>query len=108
MKYALLAYSPTDVEQRGPIPAEIAEALVRPNVLSWARLQPAGSATSISSPDGKTLLTDGPFVDSKEYLGGLIVIEAANLDEALAVATELQGLMRSGGGIEVRPILEDG
>ena len=108
MKYALLVYNPTEVEQRGPIPPGIAEGLSRPNVKSWARLQPAGSATTVSSRDGTTLLTDGPFVDSKEYLGGLIVIEAANLDEALAVATEFHGLMRRGGVIEVRPILEAG
>jgi hypothetical protein len=108
VKYALLAYNAPTIEQRGPIKPEIAEVLARPSVTSWARLQPAESATTLSSRGGKTLLTDGPFVDSKEYLGGLIVVEAANLDEALAIATELQGLMASGGAIEVRPILEDG
>jgi hypothetical protein len=72
------------------------------------RLQPAESATTLSSPEGTTLLTDGPFVDSKEYLGGLFIIEATNLDEALAFAGELQDLMRPGGAIEVRPIVEDG
>ena len=108
MKYALLAYNSAAVDQRGPIPPAIAEALTRPNVKSWARLQAAGSATTLSSPGGKTLLTDGPFVDSKEYLGGVIVIEAADLDEALAFAAELLGSMRSGGALEVRPILDDG
>jgi hypothetical protein len=108
MKYALLAYNSSDVDQRGPITDEIAEALARPNVTSWVRLQSAESATTLSSPGGKTLLTDGPFVDSKEYLGGLIVIEAANLDEALAVAAGFQSLMRAFGVIEVRPILETG
>jgi hypothetical protein len=108
MKYALLAYNPPGADQRGSIPPEIAAALARPNVKSWARLQLAESATTLSSPAGKTLLTDGPFMDSKEYLGGLIIVEAANLDEALAFAAELQGLMRAGGAIEVRPIVEDG
>ncbi|HEX9322834.1 MAG TPA: YciI family protein [Xanthobacteraceae bacterium] len=108
MKYALLAYNGPATEQRGAIRSEIAEALARPSVTSWVRLQPAESATTLSSPGGKTLLTDGPFVDSKEYLGGLIIVEAANLDEALAVAAELQVLMSSGGAIEVRPILEEG
>ena len=108
MKYALLAYNAPTTVQRGPIKPGIAEVLARPSVTGWARLQSAESATTLSSPGGKTLLTDGPFIDSKEYLGGLIMVEAANLDEALAIATELQGLMAGGGAIEVRPILEDG
>jgi hypothetical protein len=107
MKYALLAYNEPEIEQRGEIRPDIAEALARPSVTSWARLQPIESATTLTSAGGKTLLTDGPFVDSKEYLAGLIVVEAANLDEALAIAAELQD-MRNGGAIEVRPILEDG
>ena len=44
------------------------------------------------SEEGKTLITDGPFVDSKDFLGGLIVVEAENLDGALAVADDLQEL----------------
>ena len=107
MKYALLAYNGPATDQRGAIKRPIAEVLARPIVTSWARLQPADSATTLSTSGGKTLLTDGPFVDSKEYLGGLIIVEAANLDEALAIATELQAT-RSEGAIEVRPILEDG
>jgi hypothetical protein len=108
VKYALLAYNAPAADKRGAIRPEIAEVLARPNVTSWARLQPVESATTLSSPDGKTLLTDGPFIDSKEYLGGLIIVEAANLDEALAVAAELQDLRPGGGAIEVRPILEVG
>ena len=107
MKYALLAYNEPGIEQRGAIRSDIAGVLARPSVTSWARLQPVESATTISSPGGKTLLTDGPFVDTKEYLAGLIIVEAANLDEALAIAAELQD-MRTDGAIEVRPILEDG
>jgi len=107
MKYALLVYNAQPVSQLGAR-AEIAEVLARPTVTGWLRLQPVESATTVSSPEGKTLLTDGPFVDSKEYLGGLIVVEAANLDEALAVAAELQGWMSEGGALEVRPILEEG
>jgi hypothetical protein len=106
MKYALLAYSSPTADQRGAIKPEIAQVLARPSVTAWVRLQPAETATTVSRGSRETLLTDGPFVDSKEYLGGLIVVEAANLDEALAVAAELQGLMSGGGAIEVRPILE--
>ena len=108
VKYALLIYNDAEHEERrGPMPPEIAETLARPHVTSWARLHPAESATTVTQPGGETLLTDGPFVDSKEILGGLIIVEAANLDEALAAAAELQGL-REGGAIEVRPVLEDG
>ena len=69
-----------------------------------ARLQPAESATTVQHEAGKTLLTDGPFIDSKEFLGGLILVEADNLDGALAIAAELQEL--DPGAIEVRPVLE--
>ncbi|MBV8940760.1 MAG: hypothetical protein JO240_03405, partial [Solirubrobacterales bacterium] len=55
---------------------------------------------------GRTLLSDGPFVDSKDFLGGFIVVEAENLDGALAVAGELQEL-RAAGAIEIRPVREE-
>jgi hypothetical protein len=108
MKYALLAYS------RGEAPGErrtremhpgIAAVLGRPNVTGWVRLQPAGSATTIKHETRKALVTDGPFVDSKEFLGGLILVEADNLDGALAVAAELQELGVT-AAIEVRPVFE--
>ena len=51
------------------------------------------------------LLTDGPFIDSKEYLAGLFLIKAGNLDGALAIAGELLQQTRPGTAIEVRPIL---
>jgi hypothetical protein len=53
----------------------------------------------------RTLLTDGPFIETKEFLAGVIVVEADNLDGALAIAQELQE-SRTSGAIEVRPILE--
>ena len=52
------------------------------------------------------LLTDGPFIDSKEYLAGVILIEAANLDRALAIAQEMLRQTRPGAAIEVRPVLD--
>jgi hypothetical protein len=107
MQYALLAYgrSATPREATGAIDDAIAEVLARPYVTGWARLHSDESATTVRNSDGKTLLTDGPFIDSKEYLAGLIVIEAENLDGALEVARELQDA-RSGGAIEVRPVFE--
>ena len=112
MRYALLAYSDIDVrdrtseEERARINAGIAEVLKRPNVTGWLRLQDVESATTVRHGQGRTLLTDGPFVDSKDFLGGFIVVEAENLDGALAVAGELQEL-RASGAIEVRPVRDE-
>ena len=112
MRYALLAYSNVEVRDRTPdeerrrINIGIAEVLARPNVTGWLRLQDVESATTVRHERGRMLLTDGPFVDSKDFLGGLIVVEADNLDGALAVADELQEL-RAAGAIEVRPVRED-
>jgi hypothetical protein len=108
MKYALLAYSrgETDGERRTrEMHPGIAAVLERPDVSGWVRLVAAESATTVRIEARKTLLTDGPFVDSKEFLGGVILIEADNLDGALAVAAELQELALT-AAIEVRPVLE--
>jgi hypothetical protein len=108
MRYALLIYnSIADFESRRgqeswPIAPSIAAILARPSVTGWVRLRHADSATTLRTDGSRALLSDGPFVESKEYLAGLISIEVANLDEALALAGELQAT-RSGGAIEVRP-----
>lgn len=112
MKYALLAYSNFEArdqrtdEQQRRINSGIAEVLARPNVSGWLRLHDADSATTVRHERGKTLLTDGPFVDSKDFLGGFIVVEADNLDGAIAVADELQQLQGT-QAIEVRPVLDE-
>ena len=93
MKYALLAYSREEAsgERRtAQMPPGVAAVLERPDVSGWVRLEPAESATTVRLEARTTLLTDGPFVDSKEFLAGLILIEADNLDRALVVAAELQ------------------
>jgi hypothetical protein len=54
-------------------------------------LQSAATATAVRVRDGKTLLTDGPFAETAEQLGGYYPIEAANLDEALGIAARVQG-----------------
>jgi len=105
MLYALLIYSPA-AEPHGPISEAIAAVLARPDVRGWARLHSDGSATTLRTDSGTTLLTDGPFIESKEYLVGLVVIDADNLDGALAVAQELENARTVGGAIEVRPVLE--
>jgi hypothetical protein len=107
MQYALLMYSPPEsaAAARGPIDPEIAAVLDRPNITGWLRLYPHESATSVRREEGTTLLTDGPFIDSKEFLGGFIIVEADDLDGALALAAELHEI-RPLAGIEVRPVLE--
>ena len=107
MQYALLAYGrpATPRDTPGPIDDAIAAVLARPYVTGWVRLHSDESATTLRNSEGKTLLTDGPFIDSKEYLAGLIMIEVDNLDRALEIARELEDT-RTGGAIEVRPVIE--
>jgi hypothetical protein len=106
MQYALLVYAPPeDTDQAAhPIPGGLAALLDRPEVTGWARLHADESATTVRHGDGRMLLTDGPFIDSKEYLTGVFLIEAGNLDGALAIAQEMLQETRPGVAIEVRPI----
>ena len=72
------------------------------NFKAGDRLQPATTATTVRVRGGKTLTTDGPFAETREQLGGYYLIEAKDLDAALAIAARIPGA-RS-GSIEVRPI----
>jgi len=67
-------------------------------------LQPNPTATTLRLENGQTVTTDGPFAETKEGLGGFYIIEAKDLDEALALAAQCPGIR--GGTIEVRPIWE--
>jgi hypothetical protein len=67
-------------------------------------LQPTAMATSVRVRDGKRLVTDGPFAETREQLGGYFLIEAKNLDEAIAVAGRIP--MARKGTVEVRPVVE--
>ena len=67
-------------------------------------LQPTAMATSVKVRDGKRLVTDGPFAETREQLGGYFLIEAKNLDEAIAVAAKIP--MARKGTVEVRPVIE--
>lgn len=108
MQYALLAYSRSEDTDRvtRPMPGALAARLEAPDVAGWVRLHADESATTARDAAGQLLLTDGPFIDSKEYLGGLILIDAENLDRALAVAEELLREAGPGTVIEVRPVLD--
>jgi hypothetical protein len=67
-------------------------------------LQPVTTATTLRQKDGQTITTDGPFAETKEGLGGFYLIEAADLDAALALAAQCPGIRF--GSIEVRPIVD--
>jgi hypothetical protein len=68
-------------------------------------LQPAPTATTLRQSEAGLVTTDGPFAETKEALGGFYVIEARDLDEALAIAARCPGL-KYGSAIEVRPVLD--
>src|ERR1041385_2080223 len=72
--------------------------------VTGSQLQPISTATSVRVRDGKELVTDGPFAETHEQLGGYFLIEAKNLDEATAIAARIPSART--GTIEVRPLIE--
>jgi hypothetical protein len=110
MKYAALIYtdtqSPTaDAAEAAAITAEYEAISSEDRVVGGAHLQDPDTATTVRVADGETLLTEGPFVDAKEYLGGFFLIEAPDLDTAIELAARVPAA-RSGGAVEVRPLVE--
>jgi hypothetical protein len=76
-----------------------------PGVSPGVRMQPPETSTTVRVQDGKTLTTDGPFVETKEALGGYLFFEADDLDAAIELAAKIPAASM-GGGIEVRPVVE--
>jgi len=76
-------------------------------LLAGDPLQPTSTATTVRGKNGRPITTDGPFAETKEQLGGYYMVEAKNLDEAIAMAARIPSV-RLGGSIEVRPIMEIG
>ena len=72
--------------------------------LGASPLHSISTATSVRVREGKRLVTDGPFAETREHLGGYFLIEAENLDEAIDVAGRIPGAKR--GTVEIRPIME--
>ncbi len=110
MQYALLIYAEpgyaealSDAE-RDAVLAEFSALADDARCVGAAQLGPAETATSVRVVGGRTLMTDGPFADTKEVLGGFALIEAADLDEALEVAARIPPA-RYGGAVEVRPVV---
>ncbi len=111
MKYALLIYpEPGSHEALGEdeaksVSAEYYAFREDPRCLGGAHLQPVETATTVRYGGGGNLITDGPFADTKEVLGGYFVFEASDLDEVLEVAQRVPAV-RLGGAVEVRPLVE--
>lgn len=85
--------------------AQLARELsTRGNYLSAGPLHPTTTATSVRVRDGKRLVTDGPFAETREQLGGYYLIEAQDLDEAMKIAERIP--VAKHGTIEIRPVLE--
>lgn len=111
MKYMLLVYldeqalSETEREHCYVESAQLARDLhSRGNYLSAGPLHPVSTATSVRLREGKRLVTDGPFAETREQLGGYYLIEARDLDEAMGIAERIP--VAKVGTIEIRPVLE--
>ena len=72
--------------------------------LASAPLHPTSTATTIRVRDGKRLVTDGPYAETKEQLGGYYLIDAGNLDEAMGIAARIPAARF--GAVEIRPVLD--
>jgi hypothetical protein len=81
-----------------------AEARARGVYLSSDALQPTTTATTVRVRDDQTMVTDGPFAETKEALGGFYILECKDLDEALEWAAKIPGAKL--GSVEIRPIVE--
>ncbi len=112
MKYMLLIYlneqTPLSEVERQDCYAESAQLAQELHssgkYLSANPLHPTTMATSVRVRDGKRLVTDGPFAETREQLGGYFLIDAKDLDEALGVAGRIP--MARKGTVEVRPVIE--
>ncbi len=111
MKYMLLIYAPenawTDSERESCFAESTRlthELHAKKQYLGAAPLLPVAAATSVRIRDGKRFVTDGPFAETHEQLGGFFLIEANDLDEAIQIAGRIPGARK--GTVEVRPVLE--
>jgi hypothetical protein len=111
VKYLLLIYPATgeleglSQDEQDAVVDEYLAISSSPAVIGGDQLQPVETATTVRVQNEQTLLTDGPFVDAKEHLGGYLVVDADDLDGALEIAARIPAA-RMGGAIEVRPLVE--
>lgn len=111
MKYLLLIYmdenamSDTEREHCYVESAQVAQDLhTKGQFVASAPLHPVATATSVRVREGKSLVTDGPFAETREQLGGFYLVNAQDLDEAIAIAAQIPGARV--GTVEIRPVLE--
>jgi hypothetical protein len=111
MKYMLLIYhdeKALDDDERQACYAEslqLADEIhARGQYLGANPLHPTAMATSVRVRDGKRLVTDGPFAETREQLGGYFLIEAENLDQAIGIAARIP--MARKGTVEIRPVID--
>ena len=98
-------FSGLSTDDQAAIAGEYQEIAQSPGVVGSYQLHPVETATTVRVQNGKVLLTDGPFVDAKEHLGGYYIVEVDDLDAALDIAARIPAA-RMGGAIEVRPLME--
>jgi hypothetical protein len=111
MKYLLLIYmpenalTPTEREICYKESTQLCNDLhTSGNFLGASPLQPVATATSIRIRDGKRMVTDGPFAETREQLGGYFLVDVADLDEAIAIAGRIPAAKK--GTVEIRPLIE--
>ena len=111
MKYMLLIYGAedawTDTERQQCFveSTELSHELnSKGQYLGASPLQSVALATSVRIRDGKSLVTDGPFAETREQLGGYFLVEARDLNEAINIASRIPGARK--GTVEIRPVLE--
>lgn len=115
MRYMLLIYQGTtplpgtpewdelSAEEQGAVYAAYGEINQSPGTTPGERMQPPEMATTVRVADGESLVTDGPFAETKDALGGYFFFEADDLDAALEIAAKVPAA-RMGGAVEVRPL----
>ncbi len=110
MKYVMLIYQGSALDQQAALPeeeqkkvyADYQEVNETPGVTPGLPMGLPQNATTVRVQDGETLSTDGPFVGIKEAVGGWFIVEADDLDAAIAVAARVPAA-RYGGAVEIRP-----
>jgi hypothetical protein len=117
MKYMLLIHQGTTPlpgsdawdslsdEEKGAVYGAYRQINETPGVTPGLGLQPPETATTVRVQDGRTLITDGPFAEMKESIGGYLIFEADDLDAAIELAAKVPAASM-GGAIEVRPVAE--
>jgi hypothetical protein len=111
MKYMLLIYmneSAMNAEEREHCYADSTQLChdlsARGQFLGASPLQPVAKATSVRVREGRQLVTDGPFAETREQLGGFYLIDVKDLDEAIGVAAKIPPVKK--GTVEIRPVIE--